>query len=230
MATNTNDFISSVLRLIGVIAATDTPQAEESNNALAVFNQMTANWANSNFLSVSTPTISKVLTSGQSAYTIGSGGDIDTIRLTGIQSARYNNGGIDYNLQVIAYKDYQEIEVKDVTSIPRVIAVNPAYPLSTIYLYPAPTGGTLYIDKIAPITDLQLDEVMPYPADWIRALRYNLAIDLAPEFGIEPSAAIVAIAQSSLAAVMRSNIQVPKAKFDPLLVTNRNYGILTGGY
>ena len=46
------------------------------------------------------------------------------------------------------------------------------------------------MDKVAPPSDLALYDTMPYPPEFIRAIRYNLAIELAPEYGVSVAAEI----------------------------------------
>ena len=71
-----------------------------------------------------------------------------------------------------------------------------------------------------------------YPPEWIRAIKYNLAIKIAPEYGVTVSPEIVAIAQEAKDTVMRSMISIPKAKFDPLLndgYTTASRSFMAGG-
>ena len=71
-----------------------------------------------------------------------------------------------------------------------------------------------------------------YPPAWIRATKYNLAIELAPEYGVTVSPEIVAIAKEAKDTVKRSMISILKAKFDPLLndgYTTASRSFMAGG-
>ena len=104
------------------------------------------------------------------------------------------------------------------------MAIRPGYPLSTLHLYPAPGSGcTLVMDKIAPPSDLALYDTMPYPPEFIRAIRYNLAIELAPEYGVSVAAEIAKTASDALEVVRRVNLQIPAAVLDPLLMRRRGH-------
>ena len=217
----TSDLIRATLRLIGAISSSETPAADESSDALEALNLMLGSWGASRFLSASTGKVTKAMT-GAASYTIGSGGDIDTTRPTALYVVTYTTGGIDYNVEVIDYADYQKIGLKTVSgTIPAYIVLKPDNPLSTIFLYPIPTTGTLTLDNIRPATDLTLADDLPYPPEWIRALKFNLAIEIAPEYGFSVSPELVALAQDSKAIVMRSMVTVPSARFDPLLFPRR---------
>lgn len=229
------DVVRGALRLIGVVTPIEPPSAEESADGLDVMNQMLASWSSTRYASASVPQTSFALTSGDGQYTIGASGDINTIQPTGVYRAYVTNGGIDYPVRLISLGEYEDIAEKASTgSIPEVMAIRPGYPLATIYLYPVPgSGNTLVLDKIAPMADLALSDEMPYPPVAIRAIRYNLAIELAPEYGAKVPAEIVAIADQSMQAWRRVNLQIPTAKIDPLLLpsirfSNRIQAIKSG--
>ncbi len=224
----TADLIRATLRLIGAISSSETPNADESSDALEALNLMLGSWGASRFLSASTGKVTKTMT-GATSYTIGVGGDINTTRPTSIYNAYWSDGGIDYTLENMDYSDYLEIGVKTVGGIPSHIVLNPDNPLSTIFLYPIPSTGTLTLELIRPETDLTLADDLPYPPEWIRAMKFNLAVEISPEFGFTVSPELALMAQESKAIVMRSMVTIPVAKFDPLLNVNRGFNIITGG-
>lgn len=212
----TADLIRATLRLIGAVSSSETPNADESSDALEALNLMLGSWGASRFLSASTGKVTKTMT-GASSYTIGVGGDIDTTRPTAIYNAHWTLGGQDYPLSFLDYSDYQDIGIKTIGSIPEYIVLKPDNPLSTIYLFPVPANGTLTLDNIRPATDLILDDDLPYPPEWIRALKFNLAVEISPEFGFTVSPELAMMAAESKAIVMRSMVTVPLARFDALL-------------
>ncbi len=224
----TADLIRATLRLIGAVSSSETPNADESSDALEALNLMLGSWGASRFLSASTGKVTKTMT-GATSYTIGVGGDINTTRPTSIYNAYWSDGGIDYTLENMDYSDYLEIGVKTVGGIPSHIVLNPDNPLSTIFLYPIPSTGTLTLELIRPETDLTLADDLPYPPEWIRAMKFNLAVEISPEFGFTVSPELALMAQESKAIVMRSMVTIPVAKFDPLLNVNRGFNIITGG-
>jgi len=190
---------------------------------------MLGSWGATRFLSASTQKVTKT-TTGAISYSIGVAGDINTTRPTSIYNAYWSDGGIDYTLENMDYSDYLEIGVKTVGGIPSHIVLNPDNPLSTIYLYPIPSTGTLTLELIRPEADLTLADDLPYPPEWIRAMKFNLAVEISPEFGFTVSPELALMAQESKAIVMRSMVTIPVAKFDPLLNVNRGFNIISGGY
>ena len=96
-------------------------------------------------------------------------------------------------------------------------------------------NGILTIDNVRPATDLTLADDLPYPPEWIRAIKYNLAIEIAPEYGFSASPELIALARESKDIVMRSMVTIPLAKFDSLLPgANKQAGsrtfIMGGGF
>ena len=228
----TADLIRATLRLIGAVSSSETPNADESSDALEALNLMLGSWGASRFLSASTSKVTHNC-NGSTSYTIGVSGDINTTRPTAIYNAFWSTGGLDYPLSILDYSDYENIGIKTIGGIPEYIVLKPDNPLSTIYLFPVPANGTLTLDNVRPATDLTLADDLPYPPEWIRALKFNLAIELSPEFGFTASPELVALAQESKAIVMRSMVTVPLAKFDALLPTNMKQSgsktFITGG-
>ena len=232
----TSDLIRSSLRLIGAISSSEAPAADESMDALEALNMLLNSWGAVRFLSKNTPTITHTL-NGSTSYTIGSGGDIDTIRPSAIFTAYYTLGGLDYPLQVLDYKTYSEIGTKNIGAIPEYVVLKPDYPLSTIYVFPVGSGGVLTLSAVRPQVELNInDDVQDiYPPEWIRAIKYNLAIEIAPEFGFSASPELIALARESKDIVMRSMVTIPLAKFDSLLPgANKQAGsrtfIMGGGF
>jgi hypothetical protein len=71
------------------------------------------------------------------------------------------------------------------------------------------------------------DTAVSLPNGYLRALRYNLAIEMAPEFGREPSALVVTAAQESKEVIKRMNIK-PGLLAANDLTSRKPYNILIG--
>src|ERR1700735_3952362 len=69
----TIDVISSALRLIGVLAAGETPDAGSASDALLVFNDMVDSWQAQRLMIYQVSRLLFNLTSGQQVYTYGLG-------------------------------------------------------------------------------------------------------------------------------------------------------------
>lgn len=230
----TSDLIRSSLRLIGAISSSEAPAADESMDALEALNMMLNSWGAVRFLSKNTPTITHTL-NGSTSYTVGIGGDINVTRPTSIYTAIYTLGTQDYAVKVLDYADYVEITTKNIGgTIPEFVTLKPDYPLSTLYVFPAINGGVLNLSTVRPNAELDINDDIQdiYPPEWLRAIKYNLAIEIAPEYGVTVAPEIVAIAKEAKDTVMRSMVTIPRAKFDPLLndgYTTASRSFMAGG-
>ena len=80
---------------------------------------------------------------------------------------------------------------------------------------------TMGIDlEFLPFTTL--DDVIPYPEDHLSAFAYNLAIELAPEYGVEPSTAVGARAGSYFRALQAQYADPDILTIDPQLTPGYN--------
>lgn len=214
------DIITGAAKLIGVIFKSETLSDDEAIDGLVALNDMLDTWSNDNLTTFSYTLESFPLTSAAS-YTIGSGGAFNTSRPVNIVTAVVRYASIDYPLKVITQEEYQlEVPIKSIASpIPQFLTYDNGYPLGTITIYAVPTGGsTLRMLSNKPLSNLSsLTTVVDLPPGWKRALKYNLAIELAPEYGAEVSAAIAQNAATSLGAIKRSTAINNAIPFMPVL-------------
>lgn len=104
--------------------------------------------------------------------------------------------------------------------------------LNFAYIIPAATVPTapaivLYTPSaLAQFTDQSTQYT--FPPGYAKAIRYNLAVELAAEFGVEPSKTVSRQALLSLADVKRANFAPLEARFDAALVgRSGRYNIYT---
>lgn len=231
MTTSALDIITGAAKKIGVIFKSEVLDDDEANDGLITLNDMLDTWSNDNLTTFSY-TLENFPLTGAASYTIGTGGNFNTSRPINIVTAVVRIGTIDYDLAPITEEQYQlDIAFKGITlQIPKFITYDNGYPLGIIKMYAVPTaGGTLYLQSNKPLSNLSaLTTAVDLPPGWKRALIYNLAIDIAPEYGAEVPAQVQQIAKSSLAAIKRSTA-INNAM--PLMSDNvRSGNIFSGWY
>jgi hypothetical protein len=174
------------------------------NDGLLSFQDMIAEWAGDGMLIPITTQENFSLVSGQSVYTIGenAGQDFDTVRPDQIISAFVRQSSYDYPVRIIGQQAFERFGDKSSSGDrPEYLWYNPTTPNGTINLYRPPTGSyDLYITSEKPLTDgaKLTDKVMltlGIPRYYHNPLIYNLALELAPENGVEPSMLVVAKAE-----------------------------------
>ena len=237
MATYTaGDQINRSLRLLGVLAEGETTSAATSQDALMALNQMIDSW-NTERLSVFS-TQDQVFTWPASilSRTLGPTGNFVGNRPILLDDATYFKApsGVSYGIKMINQQQYNGIAVKTVTStFPQVMWVNMTFPDIEMYVYPRPTQDLEW--HFVSVEELDnpatLATVLYYPPGYLRAFTYNLAMEFAPEFGVEPSPQVQRIAMTSKRNLKRINNPDDVMALPYALVANRQrFNIYAGNY
>lgn len=221
------DLISSSMRLLGVLAAAETPSAAEANDALGVLNDLLDAWALENLMLFRNENDQYNLVASQQSYTIGTGGNFNNVRPVTIEGAFVTYNGLDFPLRVLNTDQWNSIALKSLAApLPTALYYVPTMPLGNIYIWPIPTlvlPLTLAVNM--QFTALALATTLSYPPGYAKALRYALAVELAPEYGLQPPPAVVAIARETIGNIKAANRQQPVAKFDPALTGENGVGL-----
>jgi hypothetical protein len=237
MATTALDQINGALRLIGVLAEAEAPSAAMAQDALTALNQMIDSW-NTERLSVFS-TIDQVFNWPPSTRirTLGPTGDFVGQRPVELDDATYfrdASTNVSYGIKMINQEQYNNIAVKTVTSTyPQVLWYNATYPDIEIYIYPVPTRVLeFHFVSVQPLDQpATLDTVLAFPPGYLRAFRYNLACELAPEYGVEPSNQVRRIAMYSKRDLKRINFPGDVMAMPAALMVNRpRFNIYTGNF
>ena len=228
--------IERALRLLGVLAEGETPSAATSQDALMALNQMIDSW-NTERLSVFS-TQDQVFTwpAGFISRTLGPSGDFIGLRPVLLDDSTYFRAptNVSYGIKFINQQQYNGIAVKTVTSTyPQVMWVNMTFPDIEMYVYPRPTQDLEF--HFVSVEELNnpatLSTILYYPPGYLRAFTYNLAMEFAPEFGVEPSPQVQRIAMTSKRDLKRINNPDDVMALPYALVANRQrFNIYAGNY
>jgi hypothetical protein len=111
--------------------------------------------------------------------------------------------------------------------------VNMTYPNIEMYVYPVPTKVLeFHIVSVQELTQpATLATTLSFPPGYLRAFRYNLACEMAPEFGVEPPPTVGRIAMTSKRNLKRINnpddiLSLPYS----IVGTRQRYNIFAGNY
>ena len=235
--TTTADIIYGSLRLIGVLAEGETPSSETAQDALSAMNEMIQSWNTERLAVFSTQDQVVTWPPNARSRTMGPTGDIVALRPVLVDDATYfrdPSSGISFGLKLINQQQYNGIAVKTVTSTyPQVMWVNMTYPNIEMYVYPVPTKVLEFhivsVQELSAPANLGTD--LAFPPGYLRAFRYNLACELAPEFGVEPSRQVQRIAMTSKRNLKRINnpddiMALPYS----IVATRQRFNIFAGNY
>jgi hypothetical protein len=114
---------------------------------------------------------------------------------------------------------------KDVLGTPEVVYYEAEFPLGVVNVYPK--GDSTYELHLSSWKQLptytNLSNTVSLPPGYERAIRYNLAVELAPEYAREPSGAIVDRAERAKANIKRTNTYPPALATDPGILRAGDY-------
>ena len=235
--TTAGELINGALRLLGMLAEGETPSAATSEDALAAMNQMIDSWSVERLSTFSTQDQVFSWPPGSISRTLGPSGDFVGNRPVQLDDSTYFRdpaSGISYGIKIINQQQYDGIAVKTVTSTyPQVMWINMDYPNIDMYVYPVPTKVLEW--HFISVTELNqpadLATTLSFPPGYLRAFRYNLACEIAAEFGVEPSPQVSRIAMASKRNLKRINNPDDVMSLPYSIVgTRQRFNIFAGNY
>ena len=237
MATTAGDIITGALRLIGVVAEGESPSPESAADALSAMNQMIESWNTERLAVFSTQDQVFSWPASTISRTLGPTGNFVGNRPILVDDSTYFKDpttGVSYGLKLINQQQYNGIALKTVTSTyPQVMWVNMTFPNIDMYIYPVPTRVLEF--HFVSVQELTQPAVLAtpilFPPGYFRCFRYNLACELAPEFGVEPSRQVSRIAMTSKRNLKRINnpddlMSIPYS----IVGTRQRYNIYAGNF
>lgn len=238
-ASSALDFVKRAMKLLGVLDPAEDPEPDEAADGLVALNEFIDDLATQRQTIYAIARTLYPLTANVSSYTLGTGGVWDQVRPVWIERAsvvpdRTVAKPIEIPIGApITLKEYQAIAQKLATALyPDRLFWDQGWAagLSTILVYPVPTASVASIVLYTPTAltvFADLATQYTFPPAYARMLRYNLAMELAPDYDVTPSALVVRNAGKSLANVKRANFKPTEASFDAALVRGRGYNIYT---
>lgn len=223
--TTAGDIVRGALRLIGARASGEAVPAAEMKDGLSALNAMVGSW---NLEALMAFCLAKYVfpLTGASSYTMGVSGDWVADRPINIERAFVTLQGQSVEIPVLSDEEWLSKSQGEIG-----IHADRAYPLANIdvCLPNEATDITLYC-KTQLRRFSNASEALVLPPGYEEALRYNLAIRLAPEWGKSATPEVVEIARNSKAAIKRANMQPVNIQCDPSFVQRGGFNIVTGEY
>jgi len=237
MATTALDQITGALRLIGMLAEGEAPSADTANDALSALNQMLDSWSVERLAVYTTQDQVFTWPSNQITRTLGPTGDFVGNRPVQVDDSTYfvdPATGVSFGIKIINQQQYNGIAVKTVTSTyPQVMWVNMENPDISMTIYPKPTRALdwhfVSVQELSQPATLATE--LAFPPGYLRAFKYNLACEVAAEFGVEPAPQVKRIAMSSKRNIKRVNspndvMSLPYA----IVATRQRFNVYAGNY
>jgi hypothetical protein len=235
--TTAAELINGSLRLLGVLAEGEEPSVAVMQDSIMAMNQMIQSWDTERLSVFSTQDQVFTWPAYTMSRTIGPTGDFVGNRPIEIDDATYfkdPSSGLSFGVKLINQQQYDGIAFKTVTSTyPQVMWVNNTFPDMEMTVYPVPIKALewhiISVETLTEVSSVATD--MYFPPGYLRAFRYNLACELAPEFGVEPSPQVQRIAMSSKRNIKRINFPGDLMAIPyPIVATRQRYNIYANNF
>lgn len=198
------DLMRSSWRASGVLRPGQQPNNSEITDGLFILNSMLESWGLES-LNIYEIRRTEYPLTGASSYTIGPGGNFDGPRPLRIERAGYLHGGYESFVPVISRLRWNP------TCGEYGLYNDGAYPVSTLHLRPTPvTASNLALYIWQPLGQVVSEsETVELPPGYAEAIRYNLAVRIAAEWGREPRPDVMQLAMDSKGIVKSFNSAPP---------------------
>ena len=220
------EIIKRSMRLLGVLSEGETPSAQEVSDSLFALNGIMGSIANSAQMIFARTNESLALVNGTASYTVGpTGGLVTTRPVEVLESSTIQYQGVSYPLVKWTLADYQQISVQATGGIPTGFYAQMDMPDITIKFWPVPSAAmTFDMWSNKQITEFASQtQDLNMPPGYDRALAFILAVELAPEFEVEPSPNLMRLCSQARRMLKRTNAEVPRLQMPYGIPNNNNY-------
>lgn len=215
------DLIKTAMRYGGVIATGETPSAAETADGLQALNDVIERWNIDRMAIYASDVVAFNTVAGINSYTMGPGGTWGSERPLTIMDAYCTLNGVDFVMRSITQEEYNRIGLKTIgTQLVQAYTYINSFPMGQVLLYPTPSAVlSVKLNFTTQLSQVANSAVtLSLPPGYARALAWSMWIELASQYGQEPTAHAVRSAQGSYAAIKRSNHTPNIATFDRALL------------
>lgn len=248
LSRSAQSFILSALRLVGSLRSGQSLTNDELNDCLQVLNDMLDAWSGKRVTVFVVPRITLdqngialSLVAGKQTYLLGNSVGTEDFFLprppklerVGIIYTASQSAPIELPVDMYDSVKWQGIPQKNITSLyPQVCYLETSFPDMSLNFWRVPTQSNpvaLYTwQALQQFPDLGTE--FGFPPGYARAIRYNLAVDLAAEFPADMQKLSLVAKQAAIykADIESANVRAKEAYSDPALVGSGRPNIYTG--
>jgi hypothetical protein len=216
--TTVADVIYAAYRIAGIIPDPGiNPNPDETTDAFGALNAMLDDWNTHRLLVYQIQRVVKNYVAGKASYAIGPGAaDWDMLRPPKIEQAStiINTDPtlpLEKPIAPLTWQLWQQVSIKATPSpLPTAFYYDAGFPIGNISFYPVPADSNyqvaLYLWTL--ISPLQTTaQAISFPPAYLRAIQYNLALELADRFPLraKPSPRTIEVARQSLQHIKSLN-------------------------
>lgn len=186
-----NEIITDALLLLGVVNSNESASANDITFCSGILNKMIKSWQAQGIHLWKETEGTITITADQSSYTLNSTNFPSIGRPIYISDCRYSySSGLDRKMRKLGRSEYNALPTKTTATGPSTAwYYSPQLSSGILYVWPVPTSSetsdTFSITYLKTIEDFDASSDDPdFPSEWLEALTYNLAVRIAPAFGI----------------------------------------------
>lgn len=176
------DIVTNALTLIEAISPTEGPTSTESADGLAALIALLASWSADELLVHATRTAAIALVNGTVSYAIPGARPVKILSADCTITAT----GLNFAVEVLGPDAWARQNAKSTTSkFTQAVYCDYAFPTPALLVAPTPAGGAT-VDLFCMVdlaTVAALTDTFSLPEGYVKAIEFNLAVDLAPQFG-----------------------------------------------
>lgn len=189
-----NQIITGALRLLGVVAQGVTPDSNQISDASEALNVLTKAWMAEGLPVWVIKKTSFSLTASTTSYRMGPSQTVNIQKPLKIYQAwlRDTTTSVDTPLYQITQQQYNTLSNKTSTGTPTQFYAEHLLDYVDFYVFPTAdsttvSGKTCHVVYQAPSSDFDSSGDTPdFPQEWLRALKWGLAAEIALEYGYPP--------------------------------------------
>lgn len=179
-----NQILQRAFRIVGALSLGETLSADMSTQGIEALNAIIKEWQSKHIFLWSMVEQNASFLAGADDYVLGSDPAIIGLDRAWVRDSSNN----DTPLQIITWRQYEEIQNKTDTGTPTHITFDSSLSISTprLLIWPVPTKTEqVYWIAVRKLKDMDSSSGNPdAPVKAIRALVYALADDLSDEYGL----------------------------------------------
>lgn len=219
--TTAGEIITLAHKLLGVLASGEVLPAADAQDSLDILNHMLDAWSTESLAIHSTQSQSFSWTANQASRTIGPTGNFVGNRPVKVHKSTYFvDGAESFPVTLIEQDDYNALANKATTSTyPQYLWVNYTMPDVTLTVYPVPTEALTWkiVSDVVLAQPAGLTTTLSFPPGYNRAFLFNLAVEIASMYGMNPPPVVLANATAAKRAIKRGNVKKQKLNIDSRL-------------
>jgi len=187
MIVSKEEVITEALELLGVLGEGEEPNVDMIQSCTRSLDYLTQAWQTEGINIWAVTTLEIPLEQGKRSYTIGPGEDID-VAFRPIQIANgvhRSKDGTDIPLNLWSRQEYWQLSNKDTGGLPLNVYLDRQRTNAVLYVWPVGTSQSeKLIIQMQRSLDVNSPDEVDFPAEYFLALAYNLALIVAPKYGL----------------------------------------------